>query len=274
MGPSADQLPEGWSDGAEGYDAQFAGFTGLYADDALDRLGVGAGTTLLDVAGGTGATSLEAASRGATVICTDFAPGMVAVAARRLAQRGHADATTALMDGQALELEDDSVDAAVSMFGLMFFPDPGRGVAEMRRVVRSGGGVALGTWDLEGFGMHRLIGAALEVAAPGIGDSPRPTPTWAPLGTTEGLHELMDRAGLVDVSVERVVRAWHFVDPAGFFASMPSWSTPVKPLFDLLPADRIAAAAAAFGEHVAEQGGLPGGDGIEMTALVGVARVP
>lgn len=276
MGPSADQLPEGWSDGAEGYDAQFAGFTGLYAGAALDRLGVGGGTTLLDVAGGSGATSLQAAERGAQVLCTDFAPGMVALAARRLAEHGHghAEARTALMDGQALELDDDSVDAAVSMFGLMFFPDPDRGVAEMRRVVRAGGGVALGTWDLDGYGMHRLIGGALEVAAPGIGDSPRPTPTWAPLGTPAGLRALLERAGLLDVSVEVVPRRWHFADPAGFFSSMPAWSTPVKPLFDLLPAERIDAAAAAFAQHVAEEGGLPGGPGIEMTALVGVGRVP
>jgi hypothetical protein len=122
--------------------------------------------------------------------------------------------------------------------------------------------------------MHRLIGGALEVAAPGIGDSPRPTPTWAPLGTPAGLRALLERAGLLDVSVEVVSRRWHFADPAGFFSSMPAWSTPVKPLFDLLPAERIDAAAAAFAQHVADQGGLPGGPGIEMTALVGVGRVP
>ncbi len=80
MSPSEDQLPQGWSDGATGYEENFAGFTGLYADTVLDLLEVGAGTGLLDVAAGTGATSLRAAARGATVLATDFAPGMVRVA--------------------------------------------------------------------------------------------------------------------------------------------------------------------------------------------------
>lgn len=271
---SADQVPDGWSDGAEGYQAQFAGFTGLYADAALDALGIVAGTRLLDVAAGTGATSVRAAQRGATVTCTDFAPGMVAVAARRLAEGGHLDFVTALMDGQDLDLPDDCMDAAVSMFGLMFFPDPAAGVAELRRVVRSGGRIALGTWDLEGYGMHRLIGGALEVAVPGIRDTPPPAPTWAPLGTVDGLGALLRDGGLGEVDVHLVARRWHFADPAGFFRSMPAWSTPVKPLFELLPAERIDAAADAFGAIVADEDGLPGGAGIEMTALIGAATVP
>lgn len=273
MSPSEDQLPQGWSDGATGYEENFAGFTGLYADTVLDLLEVGAGTGLLDVAAGTGATSMRAAARGATVLATDFAPGMVRVAEQRLRDGGFAGSSARQMDGQALDLADDSYDAGVSMFGLMFFPDPGAGVAELARVVRPGGRIGIATWDLEAYAMHRLIGAALEVAVPGFGDHERPSPTWAPLGTVDGLATLLGAAAVTQVDVRSVVQRWHFEDPARFFREMPSWSCPVRPLFQMLPADRVDAAAAAFAEIVAADDGLPGGAGVAMSALVATATV-
>ena len=185
--PNADQMPEGWSDGASGYDENFAGFTGLYAEEMLDLLHVGEGSRVLDVAAGSGATSVRAARRGAEVTATDFAEGMVAIAERRLREGGHTSSRAVRMDGQALDLPDGAFDAAVSMFGLMFFPDTAAGVAEMRRVVRPGGRVGTATWDLDAFPMHRLIGAALEVAVPELAGQDRPRPTWAALGTEPGL---------------------------------------------------------------------------------------
>jgi len=268
-----DQVPEAWSDGADGYDANFAGYTAMYSDEMLDRLMVGAGTTLLDVAAGTGATSVRAAERGARVTATDFAPGMVEVAARRLREGGHDTSVAMVMDGQDLDLPDDSVDAAVSMFGLMFFPDVDAGLAELRRVVRPGGRVGIATWDLEGFPMHRLIGAALARALPERVPTPPPLPTWARVGTADGLRSALDGAGLDDVAVTGATRPWHFRDPDRYFRDMPSWSSPVRPLFDSLPEDRIAAAAAAFVEVVVVEGGAPDGPGIPMTALLGTATV-
>lgn len=273
MSPNEDQLPGGWSDGASGYEDHFAGFTERYADEVLDLLGVRPGTELLDVAAGTGATSVRAAQRGAVVLSTDFAAGMVDIAARRLRDGGHLDCAARQMDGQSLDLPDDSFDAGVSMFGLMFFPDTAAGVRELARVVRPGGRLAVGTWDLDGFAVHRLIAGALEVAVPGFGDQPRPAPTWAHLGSAEGLSALLGDGGLGEVAVHRLVRRWHFEDPAGFFRAMPTWSTPVRPLFQMLPEDRIDAASAAFAELVAAEDGLPGGEGVAVAALVATATV-
>jgi len=268
-----DQLPDGWSDGAGGYDEWFAGFTGLYADAVLDRLGVGAGTTVVDVAAGTGATSVHAAERGAAVTAVDFAAGMVDIVARRFAESGHTSCVALQMDGQSLDLPDGGFDAGLSMFGLMFFPDPSLGLAELIRVTRRGCTVALATWDLGSYPLHRLIAGALEAAVPGIGDAPRPAPTWAPLGTPEGLRELLEHGGLSNVVVESVSRRWYFEDPAGFLRSTPSWSSPVRPLFEALPPERIDDAATAFAELVAAVGGTLGGEGIAMSALVASGTV-
>jgi ubiquinone/menaquinone biosynthesis C-methylase UbiE len=126
---SPQQRPESWTGGAAAYDAEFARFTGLYAEDALRLAGVGPGTRVLDVAAGSGALSLRAARLGAEVLATDFAPGMVEVVRARFAEEGHDSCSAAVMDGQALELADDSFDAALSMFGVIFFPDIARGCA-------------------------------------------------------------------------------------------------------------------------------------------------
>jgi len=268
----ADQRPEAWSDGATGYAEAFADYTATYVDEVLDLLGVHEGTAVLDVATGTGAAALLAARRGATVTAIDFAPGMVEVATSRLADAG-AGAATAVMDGQDLDLPDAAFDAALSMFGLMFFPDAPRGVAEMARVVRPGGRIATTTWDLDAFPLRRLVGDALSRVLPDAGQLSDRPPTWAAHGSVEGLHRLLDVDGVLDVEVRSVERRWHFADPARFFLDMPGWSPPVQDLFDALPAPAVERAAVAFVDVVGEQGGGPGAPGIPMAALIGVGTV-
>jgi SAM-dependent methyltransferase len=274
MDTPPDQRPENWSDGAVGYDESFAAFTAQYVDEMLDRLGVSSGTRLLDVAAGTGTASLRAARRGARVTATDFAPGMVDVLAQRVAAAGHDDAVTAVMDGQDLDLPDDSFDAAVSMFGLMFFPDVRAGLRELGRVVRPGGRIGTATWDLVGFPMHRLVAAALARVLDGYDPASAPPPTWAPLGTADGLREAILSAGFEEVEVAPVERRWTFDDAGRFFLGMPGWSPPMRTLFDALPTAAAAAAAQAFQQEVAGAGGAPGDEGIPTVALLGTATVP
>ena len=110
-----------------------------YAITTLDLVGLTHCTDqvrLLDVAAGTGVVALEAARRGAEVLATDFAPGMVEVMRRRFAAEG-LDARAEVMDGQALSLHDQSFDMGTSTFGLMFFSDPLAGLRELRRVLRT-----------------------------------------------------------------------------------------------------------------------------------------
>src|SRR5579875_2291354 len=108
---SPDQLPSGWTDGADDYDAFFAPITERFALDCVELLGLRAGERFLDVAAGTGALALAAAVRGAEVLATDFAPGMVDLLSHRLADAG-VRGEARRMDGQALELPDDAFDAA------------------------------------------------------------------------------------------------------------------------------------------------------------------
>jgi ubiquinone/menaquinone biosynthesis C-methylase UbiE len=68
------------------------------------------------------------------VVGADISAAMLAAACARLPKVYRAVVT----DGQALAFRDASFDAVLCQLGLMFFPDPARGLAEFRRVLRPG----------------------------------------------------------------------------------------------------------------------------------------
>ena len=115
-----------------------------WAPRVADAAGISPGDRVLDVACGTGVLTREAAVRagpGGAVTGLDLSPEMLAVAARLSPelrwQQGSAD---------ALPFPDQSFDAVVSQFGLMFFPDPVAGLREMMRVLVPGGRLAVAVW--------------------------------------------------------------------------------------------------------------------------------
>jgi SAM-dependent methyltransferase len=264
--PRVDQIPDTWSAGAATYHERFEPFTAAYAQTASTLLQLGSSDRVLDVAAGSGAFTMLAARSGATVTAIDFAPGMVELLERRLAAAG-LPGRALEMDGQRLTFDDDSFDAACSMFGLMFFPDATQGVTELCRVTRTGGPILVGTWDLDGFSLSRHVRTAIQSVVP---DLPDPTPpVWAPLGTQQGLADLLEHAGVSDVVVHAASHPWQFDDARAFFRGLPDWSPPLKPLMSSLPAELVDAAADSFADAVA----AVGPDGMAAPAWLGLGRV-
>ncbi len=105
---------------------------------AIDLAGVGPGSRVLDVATGTGDLAIEAASRGAEVIGSDFSEGMLARAREKAP-----GITFEQGDALALAYPDDAFDACTVGFGARNFADLDRGLSEMARVVRPGGRVVV-----------------------------------------------------------------------------------------------------------------------------------
>ena len=92
------------------------------------------GEQILDLAAGTGTSSLPFAQAGAEVFPTDFSLGMLKVGRQRLPQLPFVAG-----DGLALPYRDGVFDAATISFGLRNLADLTTGLAELRRVVRPGG---------------------------------------------------------------------------------------------------------------------------------------
>ncbi len=95
------------------------------------------GQRILDLAAGTGASSVALARSGAEVVAGDFSPGMIAEGRRR---HGHVPNVTFVeADAMALPFADDEFDAVTISFGLRNVNDPKKALAEMLRVTAPGG---------------------------------------------------------------------------------------------------------------------------------------
>jgi SAM-dependent methyltransferase len=115
-----------------------------WAPRVADAAAIGPGDRVLDVACGTGVLTREAARRAGpsgAVTGLDLSPEMLTVAARLNPELRWQQGS-----GQSLPFPDQSFDAVVSQFGLMFFPDQVAGLREMMRVLAPGGRLAVAVW--------------------------------------------------------------------------------------------------------------------------------
>ncbi len=106
--------------------------------EVLEAVDPSYGDTVLDLAAGTGTSSQPFADAGATVVPCDFSIGMLQVGKRQLP---HLPFTAG--DGTRLPFADNTFDAVTISFGLRNIVDPVKGLAEMRRVTRPGGRLAV-----------------------------------------------------------------------------------------------------------------------------------
>jgi len=97
----------------------------------------------IDVACGPGVISRAMAPRVGSVLGVDLTPAMVEEGRRRTVEEGHENVSFSLGDVTGLDLPDGSFDGAITRLSLHHIPAPARVVAEMARVVRSGGWVLL-----------------------------------------------------------------------------------------------------------------------------------
>jgi SAM-dependent methyltransferase len=120
------------------------------AVEFIDRLALRRGETVLDVACGTGNLTLPAARSGARVTGLDIAANLLVTARQRAASEGLA---IQFDEGNAEELPyaDGAFETVVTMYGAMFAPRPERVAAELLRVVRPGGRIAMANWTPSGF---------------------------------------------------------------------------------------------------------------------------
>ena len=122
----------------------------LVAEQLCDTADLHAGWRVLDVATGSGNAAIAAARHGCDAVGVDYVPALLERGRRRAAAEG---LTVELLEGDAesLPFPDASFDAVTSVFGSMFAPDHAQAAAELLRVCRPGGTIALASWTPEGF---------------------------------------------------------------------------------------------------------------------------
>ena len=113
----------------------------------VHRLGIKKGMKVLDLGCGDGTTAVPAAKLGADVLGVDIAQNLVEAGNRRAKEMGLTNCRFQEGDATNLhELEDQSFDLVVSIFGAMFAPKPHDVAKEMVRVTRPGGRIVMGNW--------------------------------------------------------------------------------------------------------------------------------
>jgi len=116
-------------------------------DALVDTLDISEGLDVLDLGSGDGTTAVPAAQRGANVVGVDIAGNLVEAGNARAAGLGLTNLRFQQGDATNLEeLDDNSFDLVVSMFGAMFAPRPFDVAKEVVRVTRPGGRIVMGNW--------------------------------------------------------------------------------------------------------------------------------
>jgi SAM-dependent methyltransferase len=201
----------------------------VVAERLADSADLVAGSRVLDVAGGTGNAAIAAARLGCDVTCTDYVPALLE-RGRERARAERLEIAFEEADAEALPYADGAYDAVLSVFGAMFAPDQPRAAAELVRVCRPGGLIALASWTPEG-----LLGDWFRTTAKHV---PPPAGVASPLrwGTEAGIAELLgDEVGAI--RTRRRMFTWRFRNAAEMVALFRTWYGPTVKAFAAVGAD-------------------------------------
>ncbi len=193
-----------WQDAAAAWhrwDPVFDRWLGAATQRMLDLAGVEEGTRVLDIAAGSGGQSIDAARRGAVVLATDISSNILDEAAAAARAAGVANFATRVMDGESLDVERSSFDAAISRLGLMYLPDKLGGLAAARAALRSGGRYAAIVFSEPD--RNRFFSVPISIIRHNA-ELPPPAPGLPGPFSATNLAELLERAGFHDVEVHRV----------------------------------------------------------------------
>lgn len=191
---------EGWDKRAASYGQFFTAVSEHNVAPLLDAASVRAANRVLDAGCGPGNLSAAAATRGASVVGTDLSEVMVALARSR-----HPELEFRQADAERLPFPDGTFDAVVANLLIPHLPRPEAAMAELSRVLKPGGRLAVSMWDVPE--RSRLVGviweAIAEVGAPPPPGIP-PGPPPFRYSDKDELGGLLRSAGLIDVSLRRI----------------------------------------------------------------------
>ncbi|MBI4393609.1 MAG: class I SAM-dependent methyltransferase [Euryarchaeota archaeon] len=210
-----------WNESASRYDPIKRNLDKFNAD-LLKAATPKPGDHVLDVATGTGEPALSLGSivgpKG-RVLGVDLAAKMVEIARSQATKLGLSNVDFKVMDAENLTLKDETMDLAVSRFGLQIVTDPEKTMKEMYRVLKPGGRFAATVW---GPGervpaIHVIVGPMLEYAEP---DETGYLPTPYEMGGPGELAKILKDTGFKDAHESRITHDWTVKDEAEYFEAV------------------------------------------------------
>src|SRR4051795_10839374 len=173
----------------------------------LDAADLQPGHTVLELAAGPGDTGLMAAELvkpGGKAIITDNADAMIEAARGRAEEVGATNVELRPMEAEWIDLPTATVDGVLCRWGYMLLADPEAALRETRRVLRSGGRVALAAWAAPEHNPW-VTSTGAELVAQELTEPPDPdAPSMFSFAAPGHIEELLAGAGFTDVVVDAV----------------------------------------------------------------------
>jgi enediyne biosynthesis protein CalE5 len=252
-----DSAATGWRKWSELIDRS----AGQISERLVELAGVEPGSRVLDVAAGYGEPSLTAAKvAGAegSVVATDLAADMLAYGRERAADAG-VD-TIEFVESGAMDLDfpEDSFDAAVSRFGIIFEPDGEGAAAKVRGFLKPGARMAVASWGQPE--EVPFLAVPMQAVMKKLDVPPPPPGTPGPLSrpTHEALGGLLEGGGFSEVEVEDAEVSFEWGSPEEFTTFVKEIAPPISAMMEGHPEEVKAEAWAAITEATREK---IGGDG-------------
>lgn len=203
----------------------------------VDAVDVRPGQHVLDVAAGTGTSAVPAARRGAHVTATDLTPELLDVG-RADATRQGLNITWQTADAEALPYPDSTFDVVLSAIGVMFAPHHQQAAAELVRVCRPGGTIAVLNWTPEGF--IGQVFAAMKPYAPPPPPGASPGPLW---GRADHVRSLFGDQVTDLVAHQQTLHVDRFTDGVEFREFMKAYYGPTIAVYRFIADDPAKVAA-------------------------------
>lgn len=245
-----------WQSAAAGWEREreaVQAALGPLTDWMIERLAPAPGQTLLELGAGTGETGLLAArlvEPGGRLILTDRSTAMLEASERRAAELGLTNVEVRVLDMEAIDLPDASVDGALSRLALMLVPDTAAALAGARRVLRPGGRLVATVWDA----VERNPWApALWEVIERMTDLPpaRPGgPGMFSLGDAGRVETLLAEAGFGEIAVEPIAVEWRYPDFESYWRTQSSLNGSLSQLLPTLPQEERERLVGAVREAV------------------------
>jgi ubiquinone/menaquinone biosynthesis C-methylase UbiE len=201
--------------GATGYDEMFARVTRAFIPPLLAAARIATGQRILDVATGTGLAARAArdlVGPAGMVIAGDISPTMLDVARRN---EENAGIKFEQFDGHKLPYPEAEFDRVICQLGLAFFADPGRGLAEFRRVLRPDGRAAVIVNSTPERSLFTRIGTVIGQYLP---ERAEELNRYASIRSIERLRELFIGAGFHGVEVKTETKSFSFASFDDYFS--------------------------------------------------------